>query len=140
MSFRLNLPEEVLGQRAVLESDTDSQAQEVHAVPLEEKRLDPVLEEAVVSQPVVEKPKEAPSDPQPEPEASKTPKPGPTSRPRLLVGGVLAAIGAGAILLMGMALGTKGGNGGKPSTSAGAAAGSPAGTGVNSGASTPELY
>jgi len=134
MGFRLTLPEEVLGQKAVLESE--GQAQEVHAVPLDEGRLDPVLEEAVASQPVVARPKEA-SEPQPEPEASQPqPQPGPAPRPRLPIGGLLAALGAGAIVLVGMALGMKGGTGGEPTPSAGA----PAGPGVSGGTSTPDLY
>jgi hypothetical protein len=134
MGFRLTLPEEVLGQKAVLESE--GQAQEVHAVPLEERRLDPILEEAVASQPVVARPKEA-SEPQPEPEASQPqPQPGPASRPRVPIGGFLAALGAGAIVLVGMALGMKGGTGGEPTPSAGA----PAGPGVSGGTSTPDLY
>jgi len=134
MGFRLTLPEEVLGQKAVL--DSEGQAQEVHAVPLEEGRLDPVLEEAVASQPVVAGPKEA-SEPQPEPEASQPqPQPGPAPRPRVPIGGFLAALGAGAIVLVGMALGMKGGTGGEPTPSAGA----PAGPGVSGGASTPDLY
>jgi hypothetical protein len=134
MGFRLTLPEEVLGQKAVLESK--GQAQEVHAVPLDEGRLDPVLEEAVASQPVVARPKEA-SEPQPEPEASQPqPQPGPAPRPRLPIGGLLAALGAGAIVLVGVALGMKGGTGGEPAPSAGA----PAGPGVSGGTSTPDLY
>jgi hypothetical protein len=134
MGFRLTLPEEVLGQKAVLESE--GQVQEVHAVPLEEGRLDPVLEEAVASQPVVARPKEA-SEPQPEPEASQPqPQPGPAHRPRLPIGGFLAALGAGAIVLVGVALGMKGGTGGEPAPSAGA----PAGPGVSGGTSTPDLY
>jgi hypothetical protein len=134
MGFRLTLPEEVLGQKAVLESE--GQAQEVHAVPLEEGRLDPVLEEAVASQLVVARPKEA-SEPQPEPEASQPqPQPGPAPRPRLPIGGFLAALGAGAIVLVGMALGMKGGTGGEPAPSAGA----PVGPGVSGGTSTPDLY
>ena len=134
MGFRLTLPEEVLGQKAVLESE--GQAQEVHAVPLEEGRLDPVLEEAVASQPVVARPKEA-SEPQPEPEASQPqPQPGPAPRPRVLIGGFLAALGAGAIVLVGMALGMKGGTGGEPAPSAGA----PAGPRASVGTSTPDLY
>jgi hypothetical protein len=134
MGFRLTLPEEVLGQKAVLESE--GQAQEVHAVPLKEGRLDPVLEEAVASQPVVAGPKEA-SEPQPEPEASQPqPQPGPAPRPRVPIGGFLAALGAGAIVLVGMALGMKGGTGGEPAPSAGA----PAGPGVSGGTSTPDLY
>jgi len=134
MGFRLTLPEEVLGQKAVLESE--GQAQEVHAVPLEEGRLDPVLEEAVASQPVVGRPKEA-SEPQPEPEASQPqPQPGPAPRPRLPIGGFLAALGAGAIVLVGVALGMKGGTGGEPAPSAGA----PAGPGISGGTSTPDLY
>jgi hypothetical protein len=134
MGFRLTLPEEVLGQKAVLESE--GQAQEVHAVPLDEGRLDPVLEEAVASQPVVARPKEA-SEPQPEPEASQPqPQPGPAPRPRVPIGGFLAALGAGAIVLVGVALGMKGGTGGEPAPSAGA----PAGPGVSGGTSTPDLY
>jgi hypothetical protein len=136
MGFRLTLPEEVLGQQAVLESESGGQAQEVHAVPLGEGRLDPVLEEAVASQPAVARPKEA-SESQPEPEASQPqPQPGPTPRPRLPIGGFLAALGAGAIVLVGMALGMKGGTGGEPTPSAGA----PAGPGVSGGTSTPDLY
>ncbi len=133
MGFRLTLPEEVLGQKAVLESE--GQAQEVHAVPLDEGRLDPVLEEAVASQPVVARPKEA-SEPQPEPEASQPqPQPSPAPRPRVPIGGFLAALGAGAIVLVGMALGMKGGTGGEPTP-----AGAPAGPGVSGGTSTPDLY
>ncbi len=132
MGFRLTLPDEVMGEKAVLESG--GQAQEVHAVPLEEGRLDPVLEEAVASQPRVSRPRQEAS---PEPQAPPEPEvPSPSPRQRPVIGGYLAALGAGALVLLGLALGMKGGTGGEPAPSAGA----PAGPGAGGGAPTPDLY
>lgn len=101
--LRLKLPEEVVGEKAVLEEG--GEAREVKAVPLQGP-LDPILEAAVESQPRVAGPKEAsqeePARPEPEPE--ELPRGAPKSP-----FGFLAALGAGALVLLGVALAGKGG-------------------------------
>jgi len=103
--LRLKLPEEVVGEKAVLEEE--GEAREVKAVPLQGP-LDPILEAAVESQPRVAGPKEAsqeePARPEPEPE--ETPRGAPTTKSPF---GFLAALGAGALVLLGVALAGKGG-------------------------------
>ncbi len=106
--MRLTLPEEILGQRVVLGAPEEGQgAQEVHAVPLGDGQLDPVLEEAVASQPRVAGPTEAsqeePAGPEPEPEEP------PRGAPKKSPFGFLAALGAVALVLLGVALAGKGG-------------------------------
>ncbi len=102
--LRLKLPEEVIGEKAVLEEE--GEAREVKAGPLQGP-LDPILEAAVESQPRVAGPKEAsqeePARPEPEPE--ETPRGAPKKSPF----GFLAALGAGALVLLGVALAGKGG-------------------------------
>ncbi|BDG15818.1 hypothetical protein [Thermus brockianus] len=101
--LRLRLPEEVVGEKAVLEEE--GEAKEVKAVPLQGP-LDPILEAAVESQPRVAGPKEASQEeepPAPEPEES------PRDVPKRSPLGFLAALGAGALVLLGVALAGKGG-------------------------------
>lgn len=102
--LRLKLPEEVIGEKAVLEEE--GEAKEVKAVPLQGP-LDPILEAAVESQPRVAGPKEAsqeePTGPEPEPEEP------PRGAPKKSPFGFLAALGAGALVLLGVALAGKGG-------------------------------
>lgn len=102
--LRLKLPEEVVGEKAVLEEE--GEAKEVKAVPLQGP-LDPILEAAVESQPRVAGPKEAsqeePARPEPEPEEP------PRGAPKKSPFGFLAALGAGALVLLGVALAGKGG-------------------------------
>lgn len=99
--LRLKLPEEVVGEKAILEEE--GEAREVKAVPLQGP-LDPILEAAVESQPRVAGPKEAsqeePARPEPEPE-----EPPRGASPF----GFLAALGAVALVLLGVALAGKGG-------------------------------
>ncbi|BAC55287.1 hypothetical protein AV953_gp07 [Thermus virus IN93] len=89
--LRLQFPEEVIGERAVLEDGDE--AQEVRAVSLPGD-LDPILEAAVESQPRVAGPQEAsqegePPAPEPEPEKPRRGSPKENSW------GFLAALGAG---------------------------------------------
>lgn len=102
--LRLKLPEEVIGEKAVLQEE--GEAKEVKAVPLQGP-LDPILEAAVESQPRVAGPKEAsqeePARPEPEPEEP------PRGAPKKSPFGFLAALGAGALVLLGVALAGKGG-------------------------------
>ncbi|GAA5334071.1 MULTISPECIES: hypothetical protein [Thermus] len=101
--LRLKLPEEVVGEKAVLEEE--GEAKEVKAVPLQGP-LDPILEAAVESQPRVAGPKEASQEPTgPEPEPEEPPRGAPKKNPF----GFLAALGAGALVLLGVALAGKGG-------------------------------
>lgn len=99
--LRLKLPEEVIGEKAVLEKEK-GEAREVKAVPLQGP-LDPILEAAVESQPRVAGPKEEPTGPEPEPEEP------PRGAPKKSPFGFLAALGAGALVLLGVALAGKGG-------------------------------
>lgn len=134
--LKLRLPEELLGEKAVLEGSEASPPQEVRAIPLESP-LDPVLEEAVESQPMVgggvsagsreafghpqegDKPVHEETSPKvAAPPAKKTPL------------GFLAALGAGMAVLLGVALGMKGGGSGSGS-------GTHAGAGHASGAGNP---
>jgi|GEM_PF-3149971 len=103
--LRLKLPEEVIGEKAVLEEE--GEAREVTAVPLQGP-LDPILEAAVESQPMVAGTKEASQEEGPagsEPEPEEPPRGAPKGSPF----GFLAALGAGALVLLGVALAGKGG-------------------------------
>ncbi|ACV05034.1 hypothetical protein [Thermus phage P23-77] len=99
--LKLRLPEELLGEEATLEGP-GSPPQEVRAVPMEGP-LDPVLEEAVESQPQVPPPKPPNEEEEPPQEARPSPQPGPARRGKPL--GLLAALGAGALVVLGVALG-----------------------------------
>lgn len=135
--LKLRLPEELLGEKAVLEQEGASEgSQEVRAIPLEGP-LDPVLEEAVESQPMVgggvsagaaeafsgEREGNGPVQ-DANPPQTATP---PVKKTPL---GFLAALGAGVAVLVGVALGMKGGVSGSGS-------GTHAGTGSAPGVSAP---
>lgn len=112
--LKLRLPEELLGERAKLE-DPKGQTQEVRAIPLE-KPLDPVLEEAVESQPEVRGgvsggSGEASPNPVEEENADQNAKNGENAKAghKSTPWGFLAALGAGVAVLIGVALGAKGG-------------------------------
>ncbi|MBW6395818.1 hypothetical protein KZX47_11750 [Thermus sp. SYSU G05001] len=125
----LRLPEELLGEKAVLEGSEGpaEKGQEVRAIPLEGP-LDPVLEEAVESQPMVgggvsagsaeassgEREGNGPVQDANPPQTATSP----TKKTPL---GFLAALGAGVAVVLGLALGMKGGvSGGGSGTHAGA--------------------
>jgi hypothetical protein len=97
--LKLRLPEELVGEEATLEGP-DSPPQEVRAVPMEGP-LDPVLEEAVESQPQVAPP-ETPAE-EKAPQEPQEAQPGPARRGTPL--GILAALGAGVLVVLGVALG-----------------------------------
>jgi hypothetical protein len=119
--LKLRLPEELVGDQATLEGP-DSPPQEVRAVPMEGP-LDPVLEEAVESQPQVAPP-ETPAEEKKEEEAPQEAQPGPARRGTPL--GILAALGAGALVVLGVALGGASASANMGGTAGGAAPRPPA--------------
>lgn len=142
--LKLRLPEELLGEKAVLEQEGAAEgSQEVRAIPLEGP-LDPVLEEAVESQPVVgggvsagsaeafsgEREGNGPVQ-DANPPQTATP---PVKKTPL---GFLAALGAGVAVLLGVALGMKGGGNGSGSGTHAGAGGTPR---VSSPAPGPRLW
>ncbi|TFU14682.1 hypothetical protein [Thermus tengchongensis] len=135
--LKLRLPEELLGEKAVLEGSGEApRGQEVRAIPMEGP-LDPVLEEAVESQPVVgggvsAGSREAFGNPQEgdKPVQEETSAKAATPPAKKTPLGFLAALGAGMAVLLGVALGMKGGGSGSGS-------GTHAGAGHASGAGNP---
>jgi len=125
--LKLRLPEELLGEEATLEGP-GSPPQEVRAVPMEGP-LDPVLEEAVESQPQVAPPKPPGEEEEAPQEARPNPQPGPARRGRPILG-LLAALGAGVLVVLGVALGGANAVGG---TAGGAAPRPPAPPSTGSG-------
>ena len=111
--LKLRLPDEVIGEKAVLEEQ--GREQEVRAVPMEGP-LDPVLETAVESQPVVQTPPKIDEDSK----ADEDSLPPPPRRHK--PAGFLLALGAGALVVAGVLLGGANGNG---NASAGAGANAP---------------
>jgi hypothetical protein len=114
--MRLILPEEVMAERIPINPETLQENQEVAAVALDEQQLDPILEDAVASQPRVSAAEAPPEPGQPKSE-NQEPKPQ-TAKPRPIAGYAVALLSLG-IVFAAAALGMKGGSSATPCATCG---------------------